>query len=260
MVDPASPQLAGVVEGSNKLVKINLENNKVERIYYFDPSIADNTSYLNDVRVDTDSRTAYLTDSSTGAILVVDLNSGKSRKLLSRHFSTLSSPGYVFRINGKELRNAMGPVKINSDGLALTPDNKFLYYKPLTDNRLYRIETKYLCDEDIKAAELEIKVEDLGEVCSSDGMICDSKGDLYLGDIETSRIVKYTAHGKTEVILKDESLIWPDSYAFSKDGYLYVTCSQINLMPWFNEGESLRTSPYRIFKLTLLSCFKKTRK
>jgi len=39
--------------------------------------------YLNDVRFDPDGRTAYLTESGSGALYVLDLGSGKARRLLA---------------------------------------------------------------------------------------------------------------------------------------------------------------------------------
>ena len=72
------------------------------------------------------------------------------KKLLDKHSSTIANTSYVFRIDGKELSNAQGPVRIHSDGIVLSPDGKFLYYKPLTDIKLYRIETKYFFDRKLK--------------------------------------------------------------------------------------------------------------
>jgi len=39
--------------------------------------------YLNDVRFDPDGRTAYLAESGSGALYVLDLGSGKARRLLA---------------------------------------------------------------------------------------------------------------------------------------------------------------------------------
>jgi sugar lactone lactonase YvrE len=252
VVDPASPQFSGAIEGANKLVKINLKNDKVDHIYYFTPSIAGKSSYINDVRIDAKHQIAYLTDSATGALIILNLKTGVCRKVLEKHSSTIADQRYAFRVGGRELKNAAGPVKIHSDGLALTPDGKYLFFKPLTDNRLFRIETKHLLNEKLKAGQLETKVESLGAVCATDGMICDEKGNLYLGDIENRELIRYGADGKTKILLKDERLLWPDSYAISKDGCLFVTCSQINLMPEYNDGKSMRTTPYEIFKIKVL--------
>ncbi|MDQ7823644.1 MAG: L-dopachrome tautomerase-related protein [Candidatus Eremiobacteraeota bacterium] len=252
VVDPAAPELGEVVDGAAKLVKINLKTNSVERVYPFEPAIADKTSYLNDVRIDTKRKCAYLTDSGNGALVILSLGDGKARRVFYKNAALLSDPAYAFRVNGVEIKNEKGPLKINSDGIALTPDNKYLYFKPLTDNKLYRIETAALHTRKWKKGQkLEDKIEKLGTLTTTDGMICDPAGNLYLGDIENRELIRYGPDGRYEIFLKDSRLLWPDSYAVSKDGFLYVTCSQIHLMPWFNEGKDLRTTPYTVYKIKL---------
>jgi len=251
VVDPASPAMEGAIPGAVKLVKISLKGDRVEHVYYFNEKTADKSSYINDVAVDTKSQHAYLTDSAVGAIILLDLRSGTAKRLLEKHSSVTAHSTYVFRMDGKELANAQGPVRIHSDGIVLSPDGKYLYYKPLTDIRLFRIETKWFFDRKLKPEKLPDKIQNLGDVCTSDGLICDSKGNLYLGDIPYREIVKYKTDGTTEVMLRDDRLLWPDSYAISKDGWLYVTCSQIHLMPWFNGGKDMRTTPYRLYKIKI---------
>lgn len=59
-----------------------------------------------------------------------------------------------------------------------------------------------------------------------------------MGDLEKNSIVKITPDLKMQTIVKDdEKLIWPDSYSISDDGYLYISNSQIQLMPWFHNGK-----------------------
>ncbi|TWV99794.1 L-dopachrome tautomerase-related protein [Chitinophaga pinensis] len=59
----------------------------------------------------------------------------------------MSDTAYHFTMDGRELTKADGSIpKINSDGIALSPDKAWLYYKPLTDDRLYRINTALLRD------------------------------------------------------------------------------------------------------------------
>ena len=52
-------------------------------------------------------------------------------------------------------------------------------------------------------------------------------------------------------IISKEELIWPDTYSVSKDGYLFITTSQIHKQPDYNEGVNKRTSPYMVFKVKL---------
>jgi sugar lactone lactonase YvrE len=252
VVDPAGIGLSEVYQQSNKVIKINLKTNKVERIFRFPSSVAGKQSYINDIRVDNENGFAYMTSSSNGGIVVLNIKSGASKFVLNGHPSTLSDQSYHFSIKGNTLTKGDGSnAKINSDGIALSPDKNYLYYKPLTDNKLYRIPTAIL--RDFKATQQQIahKVEDLGNFVTTDGMEFDSKGNLYLGDLENSRIVKISPDLKQTVMVQDEQkLIWPDSYSIA-NGYLYISCSQIQYMPWFNAGKSLTKTPFSVYRIKI---------
>jgi sugar lactone lactonase YvrE len=251
VVDPASPYMKGVYQHSYKLVKFNLGTNSPEKIYRFN-YVADENSYVNDVRVDTHLNYAYLTNSNEGGIFVVDLETGKIRQVLQGNASVIADPRYQFTIDGKVLKQDGAPVKINSDGIALTPDGAYLYYKPLTDDKLYRIQTKYLRDEKLSAAELGAKVEYLGRFTTTDGMIFDKQGNLYLGDLENYRIMKITPDLTMHELVKSNLLIWPDSYAIA-NGYLYVSCSQLQKQPKYNTASPQwpPATPFTIYKIKL---------
>jgi sugar lactone lactonase YvrE len=124
------------------------------------------------------------------------------------------------------------------------------YYKALSDTKLYRIPTQALRDTGLGKKELASKVEDLGSnFTTSDGMIFDQQGGLFLSDSEHDAIVRLDPDLKPKTVAHDERLIWPDTFAWSPDGWLYVTCSQIQTMPWSHNGVSTRTTPYTIYKL-----------
>jgi sugar lactone lactonase YvrE len=250
VVDPASPKMEGVYQNSHKLVKINLNNNTIEKNYFFE-GVADDQSYINDVQVDIQHQYAYLTNSTEGGIVVVNLASAAMRQVLQEHYSTQSDPDFKFIIDGHELMKNGQPVKINSSGIALTPNGDWLYYKPLTDDKLYRIRTEYLRDETMSSSQLGSKVEDLGHFAPTDGMIFDHKGNLYIGDMRKYSILRITPELKMETVIVDANLIWPNSYSISKDGWLYISCSQIQKQPEYNEGVDKRVAPYVIYKLKI---------
>ncbi|PWV56554.1 L-dopachrome tautomerase-related protein [Chitinophaga sp. S165] len=253
IVDAAGIGLGKVYGKSNKLVKIKLAANKIERIYRFPESVAGEDSYINDIRIDNTTGYAYMTSSSNGGIVVVNINTGDSRMVLHGTPSVLSDTAYHFTQNGKELAGADGhAVKVNSDGIALSPDKAWLYYKPLTDDKLYRISTRLL--QDFKTAEKVIadSVQDLGHFITTDGMEFDKAGNLYLGDLEHYSIVKITPDLKMQTLVTDTNrLVWPDSYSISDDGYLYISTSQIQQMPWFNNNQNLTKYPYYIYRLKI---------
>jgi sugar lactone lactonase YvrE len=241
ILDPGNAYMKGVVPGGAKLLKVDLAKDKVTGKILFDTTIAPPASYLNDVRVDIAKKVAYITDSGLGALIVVDLATGESRRLLAGHHST-KSEDIVLTVGGKAWRvNGQAP-KIHADGLALDPDGKLLYYQALTGRTLYRIETRWLLDAAISERQLETKVESMYQTGAADGMAFGPDGYLYLAAIEDSAIKVFVSLGRLQTVIKDPRLKWPDSLAWGPDGYLYVTTSRIHL------GND-RTDPYRIFRL-----------
>ncbi len=251
IVDPAGIALKDVYQHAAKVVTVDLKTDKVARVYRFPESVAGKKSYLNDIRVDTQRGFAYLTSSSNGGIVVLNVKDGSSRFVLHGTPSTTSDSAYHFMQNGKELTNADGVVKVNSDGIALSADGQWLYFKPLTDDKLYRIDTSVLRDFSTTVKQVEVAVQDLGKFVATDGMALDGDGNLYLGDLENDRIVKVTPDLKMTTLVQDrDKLIWPDSYSIA-GGFLYISCSQIQLMPWFNGGKNLTHLPYRVYRMKL---------
>ncbi len=251
ILDPASPMMAGVVTGGPKLLKVDLATDSVVQIIRFDESVAPKMSYLNDVRIDLANKYAYMTESGMGSLVVTDLATGISRRLLADHSSTKVEPGVVPVIEGKELRDTSGQVpKIHADGIALDMGNQSLYYKALVGRTLYRIPTT-----DLRSAAgdgpLAGKVENLGQTVVCDGMIMDAANNLYFTAIEENAVRRRTPDGKMELVATDTQLKWPDSFTLGADGDLRVTASMIHLDPKYNNGVSRRTMPYKVFRVDL---------
>jgi sugar lactone lactonase YvrE len=251
ILDPAAPKMKEIVKGGPKLVKVDLVKNAVVQTILFGQDVAPKKSYLNDVRVDTKTQTAYLTDSGLGAIVVVDLRTGKARRLLHDDESTQAEKDFKLQVNGRDLLGENGqPPQINSDGIALDELNGFLYYHALTGRALYRIKTVDLQNTRLSKSQLSAKVERVTETPASDGMVMGPNGKLYLTDVEHGAIVLFDSKEKRlEPVVSDGRLSWPDSLAWAPDGSLYVTTSQIQNMPRFNGGKDMRTTPYHLYKV-----------
>jgi sugar lactone lactonase YvrE len=242
-----------IVKGGPKLVKVDLATNKVTQTIPFGEDVAPAKSYLNDVRIDTANQKAFITESAKGAIIVVDLVSSKARRLLDDHKSTKPEPGVKLVVDGKQLidQQKKSPPQIASDGIALDSKNGYLYYHALTGHTLYRIKTSYLTDENLSKSDLESKVENVAQTPAPDGMLEAPDGSIYLTDLEGSAIVRWNAgSGKIEPVIADKRLLWPDTLSWGPNGELYVTASQIENMPRFNNGKSTRTEPYKVWKVT----------
>lgn len=251
VLDPAAPKMKEIVKGGPKLVKIDLVKNQVVQTIPFGQDIAPEKSYLNDVRVDVKTSTAYITDSGLGAIVVVDLQSGKARRLLAGNRVTQAEKDFKLQVGGRALLGENGqPPQINSDGIALDRLRVFLYFHALTGRTLYRVPTADLRNPRLTESQLSTRVETLLETPPPDGMVIGPNGKLYLTDVEHGAIDQFDpATKKLSPVIADGRLSWPDSLAWGPQGTLYVTCSQIQNMPRFNGGKSMHSVPYQVFKV-----------
>jgi sugar lactone lactonase YvrE len=248
VIDPAAPLLASIVPGGPKLVRIDLATNKITNVYHFGPDTAKTNSYLNDVRVDTNRKFAYITDSGAGGIVVLDLNTGIAHRALDGNPSVMAEKGVQISVNGKPVVGPNGKTpQINSDGIALSHDGESLYYKPLTGAMLYRIKTGLLRNASASPAAISAGVEKVAKTFPSDGLWMDAQDRIYIGSINESTIYRIVK-GKMEKLASDPRLEWPDTFSQGPDGRMYISASHINDGPQFNHGKSTRSMPYSVFK------------
>ncbi|MDV6167498.1 L-dopachrome tautomerase-related protein [Flavobacterium sp. DG1-102-2] len=237
--------------GKFKLFKINLATNKVEKTYNFG-GLPKDKSGLNDVRVDTSKNLAYLSDPALKAIVVLDLRTDKVRIALKDDASTTAENGYILNIDRINMIDNEGkPFSSNVNGIALTKDNEWFYYKPINKDKLYRIATKYLADDKLNAAELSAKVEPVADAGVTHGLECDAKGNIYFGHSPSHSIKYVSPDGKVHTLVSDSRIIWPDSFGVGKDGFLYFSAAQLNRQPKYNQGKSKVELPYRVFKVKM---------
>lgn len=244
LLDPGNPQFRGVVPGAPKLVAVELKTNQVVRTITFGPDVVRKDSYLNDVRFDRAGAFAYLTDSGVGGIVVVDLKTGQARRRLTDHASTQAEPILV-RVEGKPLWEQPDGTsrKVHSDGIALPPDERMLYFQALTAKTLYRVPTEALRDPGVSEATLGALVEPFAELGPVDGLLFDGKGRLYLSTLEDDAIHRLAPDGTLDEVVRDPRIIWPDSFAEGPDGAIWFTTSLINRGP--QPG-----APYGLYRIT----------
>jgi sugar lactone lactonase YvrE len=236
--------------GQFKLVKINTHTNKVEKVYSFE-DLDKSRSALNDMRVDMKRNLAYLSDPGQAAIVVLNLASGKTRTLLQNTPFTLAD-NIALKYSGIAMKDKNGRAfSSNVNGIALTHDFEYFYFKPINKENLYRIKVQYLADASLPEKELESKVEDMGKVGITHGLIADKAGNIYLTTSENYSISYLNPDGKLHTLVQDSRLIWPDSMGIGGDGYLYFSCSQLQRSANWNNGIDKTEYPYSIFKVRL---------
>lgn len=251
ILDPASPRFEGVVPGAAKLVEVDLDTDQVVRVIRFDASIAPERSYLNDVRIDVQRNVAFITDSGLGALVVVDLNTNQTRRVLADHPSTKAQKGVVPIIGGRELRVGQapgGPVpQIHADGVAYNPADDHVYYQALTARTLYRIPALVLADFDASDWTIAQAVEPVGPSVMTDGMDADATGNVYFTALEDDAIVYRTPEGDYRTLIGDKGLAWPDSLAITPDG-VYITTSRIHQTKRFSFDGLMPREPYGLWR------------
>ncbi len=238
-------------QGQFKLLKIDTKRDQIERIYSFD-DLDKTKSGLNDMRIDGKKNLAYLSDPGQAAIIVLDLKTGKSRKALAGSRFTLADPEVILSYDGKDMRNENGkPFSSNVNGIALSHDFRYLYFKPINQTHLYCIATEFLADSTLTKQDLEAKVEDKGQVGITHGLLSDMNGNIYLTSSIDYSIKYLSPDGKLHTLVQDRRILWPDSMGIGEDGYLYFSCAQLFKDPQWNKGIDEVELPYYIFKIKL---------
>ena len=241
VVDAAAPAMAHVIKDGPKLVGIDLKTNKVIKTIPFDSTVALQGSYLNDVRISPDGKTAYLTDSGAeGALIVVDLDGGSAKRLLAGDPTTMPDKSVTVTYDGKPLRRPDGRgVTFAADGIALSPDGKTLYWQAIKGKTLYSLPTdaltgwaaSSLVPDALSDKSLSGKVTRVGENGVADGLLIARRdGRMYVTSPQDDS-VKVRDLSKADAALttlvKDPQLRWPDTFSEGPDGTIYVTTSHI---------------------------------
>jgi sugar lactone lactonase YvrE len=243
ILDAANPQFKGVIPGGPKLLLVDLESNLVMQTFRFNSGIARKNSYLNDVRIDTQHEFAFITDSGDGALVVLNLKTGKARRILDNHPST-SSEDVILIIGGKPWKvNGVQP-RIHSDGIAYDVRADMVYYQALTGRNMYRISASSLRQFNLSEGTIEAQVEAVGETGAADGLIFGPDGKVYISALEYDAIFRTTPQGQVETVIRDKAIVWPDSFSFGPRGRLYFTTSRIH------EGAAPK-GRYGIYRITL---------
>ena len=248
VLDPAAPATAFTVPEGPKLVRIDLKTNKVAQTIAIPESVAPRYSYLNDVRFSPDGGYAYISDSgANGALVVVGLQSGKSRRLLDGHPVMQPEKDVIVKHEGQPIRRPDGRgVEFANDSIALSQDGATLYFKPLTGKTLYSIATSVLTDEDASAETVASAIRQDGDVGVTDGIWISKAGVLYLSSPEDDA-VKVRAGGAVRTLIRDKRLRWPDTFSEGPDGAIYITTSRIQDMSWY-KPESPNALPTQLWR------------
>lgn len=247
--------------GQPRLLAFDVKSRTLVQRYDFPRSLVPRGSYLNDLQVSPDGRYVFIADSSMfkldPALLVVDTESGRTRRVLAGHRSVKLEP-YIPVVGGRKMRIfGIFTVMPGVDSIAL--DNRGnLAFAAVTARRMYRARVADLVDEQLPADDLARRVEDFGDKPMTDGMSSDAAGNLVLTDPGHDALQLLAPDGTLTTLIRDSRLRWPDGVSFGPCGTggggadcLYVTCSALHKVIGRTPGQVRRAGPYQVFRLRM---------
>ncbi|MFK3741183.1 L-dopachrome tautomerase-related protein [Massilia sp. TN1-12] len=249
VIDTGSPQFGGdPLPGGAKAVQIDLKSNRVVRTIAFGPDVALPGSYVDDIRFN--GRHAYLTDAGKPGLIVVDLDTGKSRRVLDNHPSVVAPRTRPIDVAGTIVRGADGePLAVNVDPFELSLDRKTLYYGPLT-GPWSQVPTRLLDDPSTTATTLAAAVRPWADLPPIGGSVLDARGNLFYTELRTSSLVKRAPDGKVTTVLSDPRLHWVDAPTIA-NGRIWLPVAQMDRVPVFNGGTSKVQQPVTLYSIDM---------
>lgn len=245
-----------------KIVGWNTVTDKLERIYYLPKTSVVSTSQPNDMIVDTKHGVFVIADEgignggngSTAALIILNMKTGKTRRLLQGSRTTLPE-NMPTVINGKPLAVNGKNLLVGCDGITADKDFEWLYYAPLNGSKMYRVKIDDLLNENLTETDLDQRIETYSGKPNNGGLSIDIDGNLYLTTMESNSVAVILAKDKSvHNIITDEKLLWADGVSYNnKDGYMYVSAAQVHLGAVFNNGKSLAKAPFYIFRFKPLA-------
>ena len=222
------------------------------------PEVTRGGIYANDVRVTTRAGAsgggyAFISDSVTGGVIVVDIAEGAAWRRLKDHPASEAENDFVANVEGEPLMHRAGknewPMRGNTDGIALSPDGKTLYFTPFSSRSLYSASVRALTDRTVGDDTAAATVKKLASKSSAnDGICTDEEGRVYTTDYEDGAIRRWTPGSESfETIVQDERILWPDA-VWVHEGYVYFTTNQLNRIASLHRGKDLREQPFSVMR------------
>lgn len=244
-----------------KLVAWDDRANRLHRVIVLPQNVLRPSSFAQDFVIDWRRRRIYIADmtmnaagvSDYPAIIVVDLDTGLSRRVLESHPALMPGDQPVI-INGKPLARrledgTLAEFRHGFNPIALDPLGRWVYVGALAGTSVYRIETAVLADE-MDDAVLGAALHHWCDKPHCDGFDVDAAGNVYITDIENHAVGRASPDGYAMLVQDPDRLGWPDGVELDVEGrWLYVTANQIHRLATLNHGVDESAPPYYVMRL-----------
>ena len=244
-----------------KVVAWNTRNDQLERVIHIPPPATRPGSFHNDLAVDLVNEALYLADiggDQGPAIVIVDLKTGQSRRVLEGHES-VQPEDLPMIIEGRAVRrqNADGEVvetRVGLNPITIDPTYTWVYFGAMHGDDIWRVRTADLINPSLSAEALGARVERYGDKPLSDGISIDAGNYIYVTDVVNNAIGVTGSSGTYRIYAQDdERLVWPDGISAGPDGWMYATVNKLHRSAALNGGENLSEPPYYIVRFRAIS-------
>lgn len=243
-----------------KLIAWDTTRNRLSRVIYLPPPIAPQDAFVNDFTIDGRHKKIFIADPAGGknaALIVVDMETGASRRVLEGHPSVVPEnidlvidrrPVQVKDSSGRLARPHIGVNPITED-----LENEWVYFGPMHGLSLYRVKADDLANEGIDAQTLASKVERYSAKPICDGISIDKDNNIYLGDLAENAIGVIKSDRSYQQLAKSDQLSWVDSFSFGPGGRLYAVVNQLHRSATLNGGDGVSKPPYFLVEVKALA-------
>lgn len=242
-----------------KLVAWDTRANRFARVIEIPEPASLPESQHNDFVVDLKHQVIVIADEAIGegsnghggkaALVVVDLRSGKSRRVLQGHESVLPLREPIRWDVGQPSEGSVG-LNVGADGIALDHASEWLYFAPLNNYKVYRVRMSDLVDTTLSGAELGRRVQVWSDKPFAGGMTIDAQGNLYLTEVGERAVGIIPADTRRyRRYVQDPAMVWPDGVVYNSDGWMYTGAAQLPLVgPLQKDGVARNKPPYLVYR------------
>ena len=248
VIDPAMHGLS-----RPRIMAIDLATNLVVHEHVFPRRVAPRGAFLQDLRVDPSGRMVYIADASiwrkSPALVIYDSLTRRSRRVLEDH-PAVRAQDWIIRTPMREMRFLAGfvPLKVGLDGIALDPAGQWLYFGAMSHDTLHRVPVSALLDEELDAAALAERVEDVARKPLSDGLAVGRDGGVYVTSVEHGAVLRIAAGKDPVTIVRSPRIRWADGLTAGPDGWIYLADSALPEVLLKTRGHIREHGPYNIYR------------
>ncbi|AUX38851.1 major royal jelly protein [Sorangium cellulosum] len=259
--DKAAGRPAGLTP---KLVAWSTKLNKLDRVIPITPDATLTESQHNDFVVDPKNNVIVIADEAIGegsggvgakaALVVVDLATGQSRRLLQGHPSVMPLNEPIRWDVGQPTAGAFN-LYVGVDGIALDTNSEWLYFAPLNATTMYRIRMSDILDTSLTPEQLGAKVETYADKPFNGGLSIDQNNNLYLTEVGERAVGIIPSDTRQyRRLVSDPAMVWPDGATYNSDGFMYTGAAQLPLASALQpDGVAKNEPPYLIYRFKPLA-------